>query len=89
MKNNLTLYFLALFILSLATLSFVHSPEKELRADVTEHITLYSNGKFIGDWEGIGRGRLEGDTYVFKTERGAFGNEIRIRGDFVVETMNN
>lgn len=56
---------------------------------VTEDIRLYSNGKLIGEWEGIGRGKLEGNTYTFKTERGSFSNEVRISGDFVIETNTN
>jgi len=57
--------------------------------EVTENIKLYSNGKLIGQWEGIGRGRMSGNTYSFKTDRGSFSNEIRISGDFVIETDLN
>jgi len=57
--------------------------------EVTENIKLYSNGKLIGQWEGIGRGRMSGNTYSFKTDRGSFSNEIRISGDFVIETDPN
>lgn len=57
--------------------------------EVTEDIKLYSNGKLIGQWEGIGHGRLSGDTYLFKTERGSFSNEVRISGDFIIETDLN
>lgn len=56
---------------------------------VTEDIRLYSNGKLIGEWKGIGRGKLEGNTYTFKTERGSFSNEVRISGDFIIETNTN
>lgn len=57
--------------------------------EVTENILLYSNGKLVGEWKGIGRGSLKGDTYVFTTQRGSFTNQIRIKGDFVVETLPN
>ena len=57
--------------------------------EVTENIKLYSNGKLIGQWEGIGRGRMSGNTYSFKTDRGSFSNEIRISGDFIIETDPN
>jgi len=59
------------------------------KADVTERIRLYSEGELIGEWEGIGRGQLEGNSYIFKTSRGAFREEVRIQGDFVVETFPN
>ncbi len=54
--------------------------------EITENIKLYSNGKLVGEWTGIGRGQMNGSTYTFKTERGAFSNEMRISGDFVIET---
>lgn len=56
--------------------------------EITENIQLYSNGRLIGEWTGIGRGQMSGGTYIFKTERGAFSNEVRISGDFIIETTN-
>lgn len=90
-------YFLIMIlILSISMLAFVHLKTDEFKkmkndanVDITENIRLYSNGKLIGEWEGIGRGNLEGDTYVFTTDRGSFANKIRIKGDFVVETQPN
>ena len=61
----------------------------EEKNTITENIRLYSNGKLIGEWKGIGRGSMDGDTYRFKTESGAFSRQIRISGDFVVETLPN
>lgn len=57
--------------------------------EVTEEIKLYSNGKLIGEWVGIGRGELEGNSYSFTVSRGAFREEVRIQGDFVVERSSN
>lgn len=65
-------------------------PDKtDKNVEVTETIKLYSNGKLIGEWEGIGRGKMNGNTYTFKTDRGSFSNEMRISGDFIVETDPN
>ena len=58
-------------------------------ADITETIKLYSNGQQIGEWTGIGRGKLEGNSYIFTTSRGAFREDVRIQGDFVVERSSN
>lgn len=57
--------------------------------DVTEEIKLYSNGKLVGEWVGIGEGQMSGHTYIFRTERGSYSDEIRISGDFVVKTNAN
>lgn len=57
--------------------------------EILEDIKLYSNGKLIGEWQGIGRGQMEGNTYVFETGRGSFTDEYRIKGDFVIKTYNN
>lgn len=86
-----------LLFFSLMTLAFVHfdtshSTAKEKttkQAEVTENISLYSNGKLIGEWKGIGRGTMDGNTYTFTTEKGAYANRLRIKGDFIVETVEN
>lgn len=62
------------------------SPEN---IEVTEKIRLYSNGKLIDEWIGIGRGELEENSYIFTVSRGAFREEVRIQGDFVVERSSN
>jgi hypothetical protein len=87
---------LALIVLSSFLLwGYVNEKDTERPAktdknvEVTETIRLYSNGKLIGEWEGIGRGKMSGNTYTFKTERGSFSDEIRISGDFVVKTDTN
>lgn len=83
-----------IFLTSLLLFGYVNDDEtkqpakKEKNLELTEDIRLYSNGKLIGQWTGIGRGRMDGNTYVFKTERGAFSDEMRIKGDFVIETSN-
>lgn len=65
------------------------SRDKPKSVSITEDIKLYSNGKLIGSWTGIGRGRMVGNTYVFKTSRGAVSNKIQIKGDFIIETNDN
>lgn len=56
---------------------------------VTETIKLYSNGKLIGQWEGIGKGQMKGETYSFKTEHGSFSEKVTISGNFIIETHPN
>lgn len=73
--------------LTIAFTGIETTPEKTV--EVTEQIKLYSNGTLIGEWQGIGRGQMEGDTYIFRIDRGAFSREMRIRGDFTVETLPN
>ena len=87
---------LLVLTLSLVTMAFVHVETEISNAsaadnsiEVTENIRLYSDGELVGEWKGIGRGKVEGGTYIFTTERGAYNNQIRIKGDFVVETMPN
>jgi len=55
-------------------------------SEINENIKLYSNGKLIGQWEGIGEGNFDGQTYTFKTNRGAYTHQYRIKGDFIIET---
>lgn len=89
MKKKLLLLgiFIALpFLISSIVIS--NTPETN-KADVTETIKLYSNGKLIGEWVGIGRGELEENSYTFTVSRGAFREEVRIQGDFVVERSSN
>lgn len=86
-----------IFIFSLTTLAFAHYDTESSTTnsatvnniDVTENIRLYSNGELIGEWKGIGRGTMDGDTYTFTTEKGAYANRVRIKGDFIVETVEN
>jgi len=54
--------------------------------DITENIKLYSNGKLIGQWQGIGKGNFDGQTYSFRTNEGAYAHHYRIKGDFIIET---
>lgn len=96
MYKKSTYSLLLILTLSLATMAFVHFDKENPNAsvtdtsmEVTEHIRLYSDGELVGEWEGIGRGKVEGDTYIFTTERGSYSNQIRIKGDFVVETLPN
>lgn len=63
--------------------------KRENEAEITENIKLYSNGNLIGQWEGIGQGTFDGQTYVFKTNRGAYTRQFRIKGDFIIETEPN
>ena len=79
--------FIALpFLISAIVISNTNKPDQ---ADVTETIKLYSNGKLINEWTGIGRGELEENSYIFTVSRGAFREEVRIQGDFVVERSSN
>lgn len=94
MKSFKFTFILALFISAIAwsamkSISPNRSEAVDNSATVTENIRLYSNGKLIGEWKGVGRGSMDGDTYRFKTESGAFSRQFRIKGDFVVETLPN
>ncbi len=82
--------FLAVVLTATLTFAFTTiNTTSEKTVEVTEQVKLYSNGKLIGEWRGIGRGQMEGDTYIFNIDRGAFSREMRIRGDFTVETLPN
>lgn len=61
----------------------------DTNTEATENIRLYFKGKLVGEWKSIGRGNLKGGTCVFTTKRGLFIYQIRIKGDFVVETLPN
>lgn len=69
--------------------SATDSNRTDSNLEVTETIRLYSNGKLIGKWEGIGRGEMQNGTYTFQTERGSFSDEMRISGDLVITTHTN
>ncbi|HKK46137.1 MAG TPA: hypothetical protein VJ964_11490 [Balneolaceae bacterium] len=66
-----------------------HTAKKDKSNEVTENIKLYSNGKLIGQWQGIGQGSFDGRSYTFKTSRGAYTRQFRIKGDFIIETEPN
>jgi hypothetical protein len=48
-------------------------------------VRLYSNGQVVGQWDAIGPGRIEGDTFVFPVRQGVKDLEVRIRGTFTYE----
>ncbi|TYP93466.1 hypothetical protein LX73_1170 [Fodinibius salinus] len=90
LKNTVLIILSSALILGYVSSNNTGTTAKESEnLKVTEDIRLYSNGKLVGQWEGIGRGQLEGNTYTFKTERGTFSNEVRISGDFVIKTNTN
>lgn len=91
MKKKLIILSLVIALPFLISAVFIStSPTNEAdRVEVTETIKLYSNGKLIGEWEGIGQGKMEGNSYTFTTSRGAFREDVRIQGDFVVERQPN
>jgi len=80
--------FLSILMLAYTGTDATRRSEHE-NVKITEKIRLYSNGKLVGEWTGIGRGEMDGNTYVFRTEQGAYSPQIRIKGDFVVETLPN
>ena len=92
MLNSKTIYS-ALLIISLISNAYLgihltkeNSPEKSDKenAHVTETIKLYSDGQLVDQWEGVGTGSMEGNTYTFRVGEGAFGKEVRINGTFSV-----
>ncbi|GEM_PF-2191265 len=95
MLNNKTVFSLLLIIslFSNVFLGYLYSNDpgasKSDAADdnarVTETIKLYSNGKLVDKWEGVGKGQLENGTYTFRVGEGAFHTEVRINGTFSVE----
>lgn len=96
--KNFTLALVIGLLTALGTLAATHAGpfdrldrpgENAGSVEITENIKLYSDGKLVGEWTGIGKGRLDGDTYVFKTRRGQFSKTWRIKGDFVVERLPN
>jgi len=48
-------------------------------------VRLYSGGEVIGEWEAVGPGRVEGDTFVFPVRKGVRDLDVRIRGTFTYE----
>lgn len=50
-------------------------------------VTLYSDGKRVGRWEAIDRGRHIGNCYVFHIKKGVREPEVRVCGTFVVEEV--
>jgi len=53
----------------------------------TAKVQLYSNGKVVGEWEAVGPGRVEGDTFVFPVRKGVRDVDVRISGTFSFETQ--
>ena len=53
----------------------------------TAKVQLYSNGQVVGEWEAVGAGRVEGDTFVFAVRKGVQDVEVRIRGTFSYEVQ--
>jgi hypothetical protein len=51
----------------------------------TAIVRLYSGGKVVGQWEAVGPGDVEGDTFVFPVRKGVQELEVRIRGTFSFE----
>lgn len=50
-------------------------------------VHLYSNGQVVGEWEAVGPGRVDGDTFVFPVRMGIEDREVRIRGTFSLEPI--
>jgi len=50
-------------------------------------VKLYSGGEQVGEWEAIGAGREEGQSFVFRVNRGVREVEVRIRGTWSVEAL--
>ncbi len=48
-------------------------------------VRLYSNGVVVGEWLAVGRGRVEGDTFVFPVRKGSRDMDVRISGTFSFE----
>ena len=46
----------------------------------TAKVRLYSSGQVVGEWEAVGTGRVDGDTFVFPVRKGVRDLEVRIRG---------
>lgn len=89
-KKKLILFSLIItFPFLISAMVITTAPNETEKIDVTENIKLYSNGKLIGEWTGIGRGQAEGNSYIFTTSRGAFREDVRIQGDFIVERSAN
>lgn len=50
-------------------------------------VRLYSDGKLVGRWQAIDRGRMDGHCYVFHVKKGVREPEVRVCGTFVVEAI--
>jgi hypothetical protein len=50
-------------------------------------VRLYSDGKQVGSWQAIDRGRMDGNCYVFHVKKGVREPEIRVCGTIVVEAV--
>jgi hypothetical protein len=78
---------LALSVAAFAgVLLWTHWPS---HADITPSspatVRLYSNGQVVGQWEAVGPGQIEGDTFVFPVRKGARDLDVRISGTFSFE----
>ena len=80
---------MAVAILGCGTLLWANGPSRA-SASVpfeTAIVKLYSNGQVVGEWEAVGAGRLEGDTFVFPVRKGVQDLEVRIHGTFSYEAQ--
>jgi hypothetical protein len=68
-----------------AVLSYVVSEASAASAQVVAKVRLYSNGAVVGEWNAVGAGKVEGDTFVFPTQSGPSQTEVRISGTFSYE----
>lgn len=68
-----------------AVLSFDRPSEASAGPFGDAKVRLYSEGKLVGEWMALGRGRVEGNSYVFTVRKGVRDLEVRISGTFSVE----
>ena len=57
----------------------------EAAAFETARVRLYSAGKVVGEWEAVGAGTVEGDTFTFPVRQGVQDVQVRISGTFSFE----
>ena len=66
---------------------FLIPNEASSQTTVVAIVKLYSGDAMAAKWDAISIGRVEGDTYVFKTAYGVREREVRIRGKYSVEII--
>ena len=78
-----------LLVLATAGLSWLHAPTSASAIDLsnTAKVRLFSSGQVVGEWEAVGPGRVEGDTFVFPVRAGTQQLSVRISGTFTYETQ--
>ena len=78
-----------LAVVTIGVLSWVDWPSRAASPGPfgTARVRLYSNGEVVGQWEAVGPGHVDGDTFVFPIRKGARDLDVRIRGTFSFEVQ--